>query len=81
MWKFKIYSDDYGILTKVCNDYSLTPDIIYNPPYSTDKNNVIGLGYVSNGKHLRVFGVDSFVDLSSNIPDITSEYVHPSFSL
>ncbi|AGG57848.1 hypothetical protein VPBG_00076 [Vibrio phage helene 12B3] len=80
--EFKIYTNDFTVLEKVCTDYGLTPEYIFNPPLSREPSDVYGTGYCTqrNGK-LSPFSENSFVDLSEDYEDITGQYLPQKFTL
>lgn len=82
MFKFKIYSIDKQVLDKVCTDYNIESDYIYESYWSSrGGRKLAGFGYCSDGKYLRVFCSGSHVDEEKSIEDITSKYVTPEFTL
>lgn len=81
MVKFKIYTSNHFILEKVCKDYNLDPEYIYNPVFKNLPENLFGHGYCSDGKTLRVFCEGSYVDQDETLTDITSQYISPKSTL
>lgn len=81
MAEFKIYTDNFHVLEKVCSDYNLEPDYVYNPIFKTLPENLFGYGYCSDGKYLRVFCEGSYIDQDETLTDITSQYISPKFTL
>lgn len=72
MTKFKIYTTKKVILDKVASDFNL--ELAYLKEHC-------GEGYVSDGKYLRVFIVDSHVDLDLNLNNFTESYLRKQFLL
>ena len=66
MIKFKIYTTDKKVLEQVAKDFQI--ELVYLKEHC-------GEGYVSDGKYLRVFCSLSYVDISTEMKDMTHTYL------
>jgi len=76
MSMIKVYSRNKFVLDKVCSDYNIKPNYIYN------HSEIFGKGYCYNGEGMLVVFTDgSHVDVSDDFKDITENYQERIFML